>query len=298
MTGRPAHTGGQAVEVSVVMPFRNAAPHIRDQLDALARQDFAGTWEVVAVDNGSVDGSLQIAESFRTRLNLRIVDASERPGAAWATNVGVLHSSGRKLVFIDADDEVAPGYLAAMAAGLEQYDFVVSSFDHETLNPTWVRTAIESFARDPEDPLGDHFGVLPSAGGSVGISRSVFEAAGGFPEDFPRMYDIALSWEVQFAGTKLHHVRDAVYRVRHRRSLAELYRQALAGASCAPLLYKRYRQAGMKRRTLRATTRSWARFMISLAAARSKADLAPLTVQLGRELGRLRGSLRHRVFYP
>jgi glycosyltransferase involved in cell wall biosynthesis len=298
MTVRPGDTEGQAVEVSVVMPFRDAAPHVGNQLDALARQEFAGTWEVVAVDNGSADESLQIAESFRTRLNLRIVDASERPGAAWATNLGVLHSSGRKLVFIDADDEVAPGYLAAMAAALEQYEFVVSAFDHEALNPTWVRTALGSFARDPEDPLGDHFGVLPSAGGSVGISRAVFEAVGGFPEDFPRMYDIALSWEVQFAGTKLHYVPDAIYRVRHRRSLVELYRQALAGASCAPLLYKRYRQAGMKRRTFRETSRSWARFMVSVAMARSKADLAPLTVQLGRELGRLKGSVQHRVFYP
>jgi glycosyltransferase involved in cell wall biosynthesis len=298
MTARSDESEGQAVEVSVVMPFRNAAPHIRNQLEALAREEFAGTWEVVAVDNGSTDNSREIAESFRTRLNLRIVDGSERAGAAWATNLGVLHSSGRKLVFIDADDEVAPDYLAAMAAGLERYDFVVSAFDHETLNPTWVQTALGSFARDPENPLGDHFGVLPSAGGSVGISRSVFEAAGGFPEDFPRMYDIALSWEVQFAGTKLHYVPDAVYRVRHRRSLVGLYHQAVAGGSCAPLLYKRYRQAGMKRRTLRETARSWGRFIVSLATARNKADFAPLTVQLGRELGRLKGSIRHRVFYP
>jgi hypothetical protein len=40
------------------------------------------------------------------------------------------------------------------------------------------------------------------------------------------------------------------------------------------------------------------RSTVGLARARSRADLAPLTVQLGRELGRLRGSLRHRVFFP
>jgi cellulose synthase/poly-beta-1,6-N-acetylglucosamine synthase-like glycosyltransferase len=112
------------------------------------------------------------------------------------------------------------------------------------------------------------------------------------------MYDIAMSWEVQFAGTKLHYVPDAVCRVRHRSSLLDLYRQGLAGASCAPLLYKRYRGAGMRRRTVRQVLRSWARLGIDLTRARGKAELAPLIVQLGRELGRLKGSIRRWVFFP
>jgi glycosyltransferase involved in cell wall biosynthesis len=298
MNTAPSRAHTPDVEVSVVIPFRNAAAHISDQLASLAQQDFVGTWEVIAVDNGSSDHSRQLVEGFKDRLNLRIVDAVERPGAAWATNVGVRHASGRKLIFIDADDEVTPGYLSAMAAGLDQHDFIISAFDHETLNPDWMRSAQRGFSRDPEDPLVDHYGVLPSAGGSVGITRTVFEAVGGFPEDFPRMYDIAMSWEVQFDGTPLHHVPDAVYRVRHRGTLRDLFRQNLAGASCAPLLYRRYRRAGMRRRTVPQVFRSWARLMIELARARTKAELASVVVQLGRELGRLNGSLRHRVFFP
>jgi glycosyltransferase involved in cell wall biosynthesis len=291
-------TAPRPVEVSVVIPFRNAAPYIRDQLEALAQQDFNGAWELILVDNGSEDESRQIAESFRGRLGLRIIDARERAGAAWATNQGVRHASGKKLIFIDADDEVAPGYLAAMTEGLERHDFIVSAFDHEALNPQWLHSAHGRFARDPQNPLADHFGILPSAGGSVGITRAAFEAAGGFPDEFPRMYDIALSWNVQFAGIALHYVPDAVYRVRYRSSLLELYRQGLAGSSCAPLLYKRYRGAGMRRRTIEDVVRSWSRLLVSLPKARTKADFAPLVVQLGRELGRLRGSFRYRVFFP
>jgi glycosyltransferase involved in cell wall biosynthesis len=198
MNAAPSRDTSAAVEVSVVIPFRNAAPHIRDQLEALSLQEFTGTWEVIAVDNGSSDESRQVADSFKDRLNLHIVDAVERAGAAWATNVGVRKASGQKLIFIDADDEVTPGYVSAMAAGLDEYGFVISAFDHEALNPDWVRSAHGDFSRDPDNPLVDHFGVLPSAGGSVGIARSIFENVGGFPEDFPRMYDIAMSWEVQF----------------------------------------------------------------------------------------------------
>jgi glycosyltransferase involved in cell wall biosynthesis len=298
MSVAPSREPTTDVEVSVVIPFRNAAAHISDQLEALAEQDFAGTWEVIAVDNGSSDESRQLAEGFIDRLNLHIVDAVERAGAAWATNVGVCYASGRKLIFIDADDEVTPGYLSAMAAALDEHDFIISAFDHETLNPDWMRSAQRGFWRDPENPLVDHFGVLPSAGGSVGITRTVFEAVGGFPEDFPRMYDIAMSWEVQFGGTSLHHVPEAVYRVRHRGTLRDLFRQSLAGASCAPLLYKRYRRAGMRRRTVPQVLRAWARLVVTLARARTKTELAPVAVQLGRELGRLNGSLRHRVFFP
>jgi hypothetical protein len=49
---------------------------------------------------------------------------------------------------------------------------------------------------------------------------------------------------------------------------------------------------------LPAVLRSWARLAFDLARARTKADLAPLGVRLGRELGRVTGSVKHRVFFP
>jgi len=286
------------VDFSVIIPFRNAAPHIRGQLEALANQAFDHEWEVVAVDNGSPDNSREIVESFRNRLNLVILDVATKTGAGHARNVGARHASGEKLIFIDADDEVAPGYLREMATGLDRHDFVTSNFDHSTLNPEWVRDAHGPLWRDPADPLGDHFGVMPSAGGSIGITRQIFEAVGGFPEDFRRMQDIAFSWEVQSRGVVLHLVPDAIYRVRFRQTLIDLFRQAFAGSSYAPLLYKRYGNLGMQRRTLKEVMRSWARLGVGFLRARTKADAASLAIQLGRQLGRVRGSLRHRVFFP
>jgi transposase len=152
------------VEVSVVIPFRNAAPHFRHQLEALAGHDFDGEWEAVVVDNGSSDGSRAIAEEFLERLNLRIVDAADKAGAGYACNTGARLAAGRKLLFVDADDQVAAGYLAAMAAGLDRHDFVTSSFDHRTLNPEWVQNAHGPVWRDPSDPIPSQWGVLPFAG--------------------------------------------------------------------------------------------------------------------------------------
>jgi glycosyltransferase involved in cell wall biosynthesis len=285
-------------DVSVVVPFRNAARTIAGQLEALAQQDFSGSWEVIAVDNCSTDHSREVIESFSNRFELRVVDAPERLGAGYARNVGARHASGSKLLFIDADDEVAPDYVSKMAAALDRHDFATSAFDQETLNPSWVRQALGPPWRDRENPLPAQFGVLPNAGASICLSRSTFEAVGGFPEDLARMEDIALSWEVQLAGFPLYYGPDAVYRVRYRDRLTDLFRQGFGEASSAPLLYRRYRWAGMQRRTVRQTLRSWARLAVDFSRARTKADLAPLMVRLGRELGRINGSIRHRVFFP
>jgi glycosyltransferase involved in cell wall biosynthesis len=291
-------TGRREPDVSVVLPFRNAAPTIIEQLEALADQDFSGRWELVAVDNRSGDDSRRLVEGFSDRLDVRVVEATERLGGGYASNVGARHARANKLVFVDADDVVAPGYLSAMAAALDRHEFVTAAFDQKTLNPAWVRAAHGPPWRSDEEPLVDQFGVLPNAGASMGITRRLLESAGGFPDDLPRMYDIALSWEVQFAGTPLQFVPDAVYRVRYRDNLLDLFRQGLAGSSCAPLLYKRYRNVGMQRRTTVEVVKSWARLARDLSRARTKADLAPLGVRLGRELGRLSGSVRHRVYFP
>jgi hypothetical protein len=183
----PADVG--SVELSVVVAFHDAAPHLRQQLGALARQEFDGGWEVIA------------------------------------------------------DDEVAPGYLAAMSKALEVHEFVTARLDHETLNPIWVRSAYGS--RWQQMGVDTYFGFLPFASGcALGVSRRVFEDVGGFREELSPAHDVAFSWDVQLAGTALHFVADAVLRYRYRDSLSGLFRQTRRQGSVTPLLYKRYREMG------------------------------------------------------
>ena len=52
--------------VSVLLPVRNAAPHLRSCLESLARQTLAD-FEVVAVDDGSTDGSGALLEDWAAR---------------------------------------------------------------------------------------------------------------------------------------------------------------------------------------------------------------------------------------
>jgi glycosyltransferase involved in cell wall biosynthesis len=286
---------GSPIEVSVVIPCRNGARYLARQMGALAQQDYEGSWEVIIVDNASTDGSRAVAESFRGRLNLRVVNAPDRTGAAYARNVGARASSGGKLLFVDADDEVAPGYLRALSGALDTSDFVASRVDSQSLNPDWIRAA---HAPWQDEGIANWFGFLPCSSVNIGVSRPAFEAVGGWPEEYPASEDIALAWRLQLAGASLHFVPDAVYRCRYRDSLAGLYRQTRWWGLSSSMLYQEFKAAGMRRRSLAAAVREWLEILAGLLKARSKAELARLVVRVGDCVGRLEGSVRHRVLFP
>ena len=202
------------VRLSVIVPCRNEARFLPNQLSALANQEYRGWWEVLVADNGSTDGTREVAESFAARLpGLRVVGAGQRRGRSWACNVGVEEAAGNAVVFVDADDEVAPGYLSAIAAALIDHPFVACRLDCEALNPEWVRPS----RRSPQATGLQEWHLLPMAlGGSLGMRRDVFLALGGFVKEMDYAEDVDLCWRAQLSGVPLTFAPDAVIRYRYR----------------------------------------------------------------------------------
>ena len=199
---------------SVVVAIRNAARVLPSLLESLAGQDMANAWEVIAVDNGSDDQSAAVLESFASRVPLRRLQAVARANPSYARNAGARAASGSRLLFVDADDAVAPEYVSAMARALDEHPLVTSRVDSASLNAEWVRDA-----HGPPwqaDGVGVFFGFLPAAGINIGVHRDLFERLGGFPEAFSGSEDVAFSWRAQLAGVPLRFVGDAVYRYRYR----------------------------------------------------------------------------------
>jgi glycosyltransferase involved in cell wall biosynthesis len=93
--------------VSVVVPAYNAGPFLRRAVDSLLAQDLPGL-EIVVVDDGSTDGSLEALRGLPARV-LR----QENKGEAAARNAGVRASTAPFVTFLDADDVLVPGALSA-----------------------------------------------------------------------------------------------------------------------------------------------------------------------------------------
>lgn len=122
--GAAAQAGGavlRAPAFSVIVPMRNAAGTIARTVASLRRQQRAPAWEAILVDDGSTDDTLAVARRA-TRGDLRFTvlgaDGAEAAGVSATRNRGLKTARGAWLVFLDADDALAPGALAAFAASV------------------------------------------------------------------------------------------------------------------------------------------------------------------------------------
>jgi glycosyltransferase involved in cell wall biosynthesis len=279
----------------VIIPFRNAGRYIERLLESLCAPQTTEQWEIIASDNGSTDKSRTLLNRFIGRLPLTITDAAARPGPSFARNVGARVASGDKLLFIDADDEVAPGYVAALSDALNTHELVTSRVDSVSLNADWVRTACGSPWQIDCVPIQLDF--LPAAGSNVGIRRGLFLRLGGFPEMFAGSEDVAFSWNACLAGAVVHFVPDALYRYRHRETLRSLLRQSSNWGRETVLLFRHYRGHGMPGRSLATAGREWRAVFQGLLCARGRAQSAHYIFRLGYCLGRIHGTIIYRVMY-
>jgi glycosyltransferase involved in cell wall biosynthesis len=282
--------------LSVVIPVHNGADELPVQLRALAVQEFEQPWEVVVVDNGSTDRTAEVAASFQDALpHLRIVSAHDFLGRAHARNCGLATARGSKILFVDADDEVAPGYVGLMARALDQYPFVASRIASHRLNSDWV---VGDRPIMQESGIGAPFGLYPTpGGGTIGMRRQVLDVVGGFDPAMRHGEDIDFGWRAQRAGFEPYFVGEAVLYVRFRASLRAIFRQSRGYGTTGPVLFRRYRDIGMPRRSPRTMVRFWLAPFVRLLRVRDRAGMAAWVALIGFRVGLLQGCIEARVLY-
>ena len=104
---------------SVVIPLYNKADTIERTLRSVAMQTFRD-FEVVIVDDGSTDNSVDIVERFEGVDHLRVM-RQKNAGVSAARNRGVRESDGKYIAFIDADDEWSPNFLTEICGAIKIY---------------------------------------------------------------------------------------------------------------------------------------------------------------------------------
>lgn len=277
--------------ISVILPVRNGAEFLEEQLRALAAQRSSEPWEVIIADNGSTDGSLAIARDWTLEhANFHVVDASGLTGASAARNAGVDVATGEHLAFCDADDVVLAGWIDACTRALTSADLAAGRFDFWSLNDIAPTAPVPAATRQ--------LGFLPAGlGANLAIRRSAFLEVGGFDEHFTPGEDIDLCWRLQLRGFRFVDMPEAVVAKRARSSFREVFRQSFAYGQCGPLLHKRYRRAGA-RRDLRGALKSWAWLVLSVPRVFQPTRRIEWARGAGTRLGRIEASWRLRVVFP
>jgi GT2 family glycosyltransferase len=193
-------------EISVVVPVRNGGRSLPALLDALRAQTLDGDrFETVIVDNGSRDGSGQIA----ARRGATVVTEPTR-GRSRARNRGVDAARGSAIAFIDADCVPEAGWLEALLSCLERSTLVAGAVELVTGEPPnrWER--LEGLWRfDQERDVAEGW----AASANLGVRRAAFFAAGGFDPSYEHIgEDVDFCLRARAAGHAIAFCPGAVVR--------------------------------------------------------------------------------------
>ncbi|WP_231250917.1 glycosyltransferase family 2 protein [Nocardioides furvisabuli] len=230
-------------ECTVVIPTYNAAHVIGEQLSALSAQVEAPEFEVVVADNGSTDDLADVVGSWSDRLpRLRRVDASRGRGVSVARNIGIEAAVTDVVLVCDADDRVSPGWVAAMTSALAEHPLVSGPVETTALSgrsATWVPIEQRTTGLF-ETWEGRTYGI----GCNLGLRREVWEAVGGFDENYPAgAEEIDFAWRAWDLGYRFTYVPDALLHYRIRTDLRGVLRQQYNSGRGTATLYAKFRPA-------------------------------------------------------
>jgi glycosyltransferase involved in cell wall biosynthesis len=189
--------------VSVITIFRNAQRFIEEAVDSVLSQTYAN-WEFLLVDDGSTDNSTQVALQYAARYPAKLHylehRSHENRGTASSRNLGLRHSKGELVAFLDADDVWLPEKLERQVAMMAKYPEVAMAYEATVFWGSW-----QEDGQDIDQDLGvqPNLSVGPPnllpvfltdedatpATCSVMFRRAALEQAGGFDESFAGMYE-------------------------------------------------------------------------------------------------------------
>ena len=227
--------------VSVIVPVKNGAEHVKELLDSLMKLDYEkDKSELIVVDGRSTDGTRDIVAQYPVKLVLE-----ERPGLNAARNTGIKHAKGQVLVFTDVDCIVPGDWLRKIILDFRDsqvgcvggsvsgyYDNFLSRYADESFLPV-LRSFKERQVLIKVKPP-----QLYPVGCNMAVSREATEKVGVFDERIKYGFDEdELAERICENGYKMVLDHDVLIKHKHRPSLSELLKQNFNyGRGVGPLL--------------------------------------------------------------
>lgn len=223
--------------ISIVIPNYNGAEHLDICLNSIGSQTFTD-YEIIVVDNGSVDNSVSLLQSRQQKIT--VYPLSENKGFAASVNYGIQHSAGNFIALLNNDIELEPQWLQVLVNAIES-DATLGSVACKMLN-YYDRTLIDA-AGDVLTHAGNIIGrgygekdsekynkiehVFGACAGAGLYRREVFDTVGYFDEDYFAWFEDAdHHFRSQLAGYRSLYVPTA--RCYHKRGATAKKMSALA----------------------------------------------------------------------
>lgn len=193
--------------VSVVIPAKNAAAYVGETIASALAQ--GGVAEVIVVDDGSTDDTVAIVRAVRDP-RLRLIH-NDSAGVSAARNLGAQYASGEWLLFLDADDRLRAGAVAALLAAARGAPRAVLVYgDYNTIDSEGHQIGRRGLLKGRRKPSGDVLTRLAAGNfivnGGLALARAeTFRAIGGFDtslrycEDWHCWCRLAAIGEFEFA---------------------------------------------------------------------------------------------------
>jgi glycosyltransferase involved in cell wall biosynthesis len=279
-----------------VIPVLNQARFLPAQLEAIARQSYSGEWELIVVDGGSTDGTLERAAEW-SHPEVPVSVIRTRRGLNHQRQVGARAAAGDFVAFCDADDVASPDWIEALARAAQTADIVGGALEFERLNDPDVREWRDDEVSGDLEVHHDFLRAVP--GGNCGVWTDVAHALGWDARFRFGSSDIEFSWRAQLGSFHVVYSPEVVMHVRHRCTLLGLAHQWYRYGESGGRLYRKFRHAGMPPSDRRQWLGEW-RWL--LAQAPSLARPGPHRAKWVRiaafRLGRLVGGVRVGVVFP
>jgi polyisoprenyl-phosphate glycosyltransferase len=215
--------------VSCVVPCFNEADNLRrllPELVAFLQRLFGLAWEVVLVDDGSDDTSIDVMEHWTRRANIRALQLSRNFGKEAALAAGIELASGDVVVLLDADLQHPIALIEEMVERWRKGADVVYALRRSRSEEHWTkRVGTRLFYRLIN--LGDRFAVPPDAGDFRLMDRNVVDALLALPERNRFMKGL-YAW-VGFRAEAIPYVPDERAEGRSKFGLLRLVRLSVDG---------------------------------------------------------------------
>ena len=228
----------QPPAVTVIVPVLNGKDTIELCIQSLLQlRPPAGGVELIAVDNGSTDGTIEILRRYESQL--KVLEQSKR-GVSAARNLGVQHARGDHIAFIDSDCIAEPDWLRNIILPLADLRVGIAGGAILAQQPcNWIQNFGER--------IHDHQRAIEREeppyviGMNCASRRAVLLEVGLFDERLWRGQDVDLARRIHAAGYRLVYCPTALVRHRNESTIPSLFAKGMAHGRAIALLDRKYR---------------------------------------------------------